>query len=136
MKQRTPLRRGKPLVWKGRRAKTRKPMKIPVRPKPMITVYPDGREACRGSAWMKRKQEVWSSDGGNCVACGCITGRPGFPEQTTFAEAEIHHIHGRGMHGSKRDDRIFVNAKRNLDTRCWECHAKSKIKRREAAAQG
>lgn len=104
----------------------RKPLKIPVHPKPMIMVYEDGREVCLGQAWADRKVEVWELDERRCVVChrSLLS-----PLERTYDAAQCHHIHGRGMAGGKRDDRIFVNGERNLNTLCWACHAKSKIER-------
>ena len=97
------------------------------KPKPVRTVYDAGREVLYGLAWRARKQEVWLFDEKQCVKCHRMLGQP----DGRMGCAEIHHIHGRGTHGSKRQDQIFVNGERNLETLCWACHAKAKIKRRK-----
>jgi 5-methylcytosine-specific restriction endonuclease McrA len=85
-----------------------KKLKIPVRPKPMITVYEDGRQVLRGEAWRARKFEVWRRDDERC----CVCRRP-----LNFREAEIHHKRSRGMGGCYRND-----AAEGLQTLCHECH--------------
>jgi len=91
----------------------------PIRRTQGCRIFADGRVVLRGWLWRVRKLEVYEMDGRCCVQCGLRLDPPG---SGAFHEAEIHHIGGRGMHGSKRDDRIFVEGKRNLETRCAYCH--------------
>jgi hypothetical protein len=102
--------------------KRRKPMRR-FKPRPQVRIMRDEREILSGAAWRERKIEVYLLDGGCCVgqACGKFLTPPG---RGLANEAEIHHISRRGMAGSKRDDRVFVDGRRNLETRCRACHEK------------
>jgi 5-methylcytosine-specific restriction endonuclease McrA len=94
--------------------------------KPERTVYADGREVLTGQAWKNRKLEVYLLDERRCRQCGKLL----YPSGSDMTpEAECHHRYGRGMSGSKRDDRIFLpDGTRNLETLCRKCHAQTKIK--------
>lgn len=100
-------------------------MKRTRKAKPLRKVYPDGRIVLSGVEWDRRKLEVWNLDRRNCEKCGCYVTDP---IESRLGMAEIHHVFGRGMAGSKRDDRIWIevngNRVRNLVTRCQDCHAK------------
>lgn len=133
MKSRTPLKRT------GFKRRSKPISARPKTQKPIAQVYEDGRTVLRGNLWIERKMEVWSLDKHSCEKCGKLTTMPiyGFPNA-----AEIHHVFGRGMSGSKRDDRIWIvidgKKVRNLVTRCQECHQKEKMQsmrpsKREAA---
>jgi hypothetical protein len=37
-------------------------------------------------------------------------------------QGDVEHIQTRGLGGGKRDDRIFVDGKRNLEYLCRQCH--------------
>jgi hypothetical protein len=85
----------------------------------------DGREILSGAAKRARWMAVYDLDGGRCHRCGR---RLDLPYTNSVNSAEIHHVEGRGMSGGKRDDRIFVDGKRNLETLCPglnRCHAKA-----------
>lgn len=86
------------------------------KPKPLLTVYEDGREVLRGQAWMGRKAQVWLRDNGKCVGCGHDVTNP---NGNLDRKAEIHHKRSRGMAGCYRDDRM-----ENLETLCHDCHRK------------
>lgn len=86
------------------------------KPKPLVTVYKDGREVLRGETWKKRKREVWGRDKGCCVSCGKGVCSPG---SGVTPEAETHHKKRRGAAGGFRDDRP-----ENLETLCQFCHRK------------
>jgi 5-methylcytosine-specific restriction endonuclease McrA len=98
------------------------------KPQPVAVVYDGGRTVLSGVLWTERKFEVWRLDKKCCTKCGSWTAMPvyGLPNA-----AEVHHVFGRGMAGSKRDDRVWVEIDgkkvRNLVTRCQECHAKEKM---------
>ena len=99
-------------------------------PKPLREVFPDGREVLRGKLWQKRKWEVYMLDGQCCVECHKFLQPP--CSQIDYERAEIHHVFGRGMHGSKRNDAVWIEINgrmiRILETLCHECHAKARIK--------
>ena len=63
------------------------------------------REICKRTPaglreYRHRRVEMWNRDSGLC----CLCFRP-----VTMEECSFEHIHGRGMGGSKRDDRIEHN---------------------------
>jgi hypothetical protein len=75
----------------------RKPNRLAVR------VFMDGREVCDVTRragydeYERRKRLMWERQGKKCFLCG----------QTLFwKDATFEHQDGRGMGGSKRDDRI------------------------------
>ena len=103
----------------SRRAKKRRVFGIPKRRTTEIYVHTDGREVLSGRAKYARWQEVYQLDGGRCVKCH---ERVEPPYTDSMRAAEIHHVNRRGMNGSKRDDRIEVAGKRNLETLCKPCH--------------
>jgi len=91
---------------------------LPAFPKPKSTITPkqkqaltvrvfrDGREVCtktpRGLAeYKRRREEMYERDRGMCCICHKFI--------RTKAEATFEHVNGRGMGGSKRDDRIEGN---------------------------
>ena len=81
-----------------------KPCQIKQR-KPAIKIYRDGREVCNdsreGIAEYKRRRDVmWNRDKGVCCLCLRFCRK----EDATF-----EHLDGRGMGGSRRDDRIAQN---------------------------
>jgi hypothetical protein len=89
-----------------------------------MKIYPDGREVLSGAAKRGRWRLVWTLDKGCCVGCGKSLDAP---YSASVNAAEIHHVASRGMSGWKRDDRIYVGGKRNLETRCagpQGCHRK------------
>ena len=99
------------------------------KPQPERRTYPTGREVLSGTAWMHRKTEVWFLDFCRCVGCGKTVAAPVYGQPNA---AEIHHRFGRGMNGGHRDDRVWIDVNgrqvRNLETRCFSCHATVKIK--------
>lgn len=99
------------------------------KPKRQIIVRRDGREILQGAAWRARKMEVWQLDRCRCTGCGAVVSPP---IGMGTGIAEIHHRGGKGMNGSKRDDRIWVvldgKRVRNLETKCGGplgCHEKA-----------
>jgi hypothetical protein len=78
--------------------------------KPDIDVQKDGRVILRGVAYTRMKSKLFAEAGGRCEACG----------KKTF-DGDVHHPNGRG--GGKRDDRIYVDGKRNLFYWCRSCHS-------------
>lgn len=70
--------------------------------KDAVRIYPDGREVCQNNAagrreYAKRRLERWRIDKGVCCLCDQMV----WPSACT-----IEHPNGRGMAGSKRDDRV------------------------------
>jgi hypothetical protein len=69
--------------------------------------FRDGREVCFHTQagrreYAKRRDEMWHRDGGIC----CICNRPVSLNLATF-----EHTDGRGMNGSRRDDRTTKDGK-------------------------
>lgn len=81
-------------------------MKTPSRPrKPAVHIYPNGREVCSSSQagraeYRRRREYLWDLHRGLCCLCGLFVPL----ELCTF-----EHFNGRGMNGSKRDDRVEGN---------------------------
>lgn len=78
--------------------------------KPVVEVYPDGREVCsKGPAgreeYNDRKRAMWERQGRRCCFEGYL---PECPGRLMWHESTFDHEGGRGMGGSKRDDRIEV----------------------------
>src|SRR5271155_1911921 len=64
-------------------------------------VMPDGREICNSSTagreeYKQRREYVWDRDRGTCCLCQL---------QVALDWCTLEHKNGRGMNGSKRDDR-------------------------------
>jgi hypothetical protein len=79
--------------------------------KPEIRTTRDGRLILSGSAYAKMKAKLRDLAQSKCEVCGFYT--------TT---GDVDHVVIRGMGGAKRDDRIFVDGKRNLIYKCRGCH--------------
>jgi hypothetical protein len=77
--------------------------------KPDVETTKDGRVILRNNAYKKMKCELRRLAGCCCEKCG-----------RRVMNGDVEHRHGRG--GGRRDDRIFVNGKRNLFYWCRECH--------------
>jgi hypothetical protein len=77
-------------------------------PRPNRTVYPDGREVCKGPAWEQRRKECHDRAGGRCDRCN----KPA-PLHGEFAGDAHHTRDRRGLGGGKRWD--------NLDLLLWLC---------------
>lgn len=80
--------------------------------KPDIDVQKDGRVILRGVAYSKMKAKLRDLANSCCEKCSRHLGR---------GEGDVEHPNGRG--GGRRDDRIFVDGKRNLYFWCRECHS-------------
>jgi hypothetical protein len=78
--------------------------------KPDIDVQKDGRVILRGVAYAKMKAKLRNLADSRCENCGHGT-----------VDGDVHHPSGRG--GGKRDDRIYVDGKRNLFYWCRSCHS-------------
>ena len=70
-----------------------------------VTTLPDGREICAKTPsgrreYNRRIVSMWTRDRMTC----CLCGQPILLQDATF-----EHKQGRGMNGSKRDDRDEVN---------------------------
>ena len=84
-----------------------------------MKVTKDGREILGKTAkdraeYRRRTVEMWSRQKGLCALCGV----PIREDEATF-----DHEDGRGMGGSKRDDRIEMDGKRHNAAVCWPCNA-------------
>jgi len=74
-------------------------------------IFPDGREVCRNtkqgkSEYIRRREQMYERDRGVCCLCGELI--------RSVDEATFEHKGGRGMGGSKRDDRIEKNGVAHL----------------------
>jgi hypothetical protein len=78
--------------------------------KPDIQVQRDGRVILKGVAYSKMKIHLRQLAESKCETCGKFT-----------LTGDVEHVNGRG--GGKRDDRIFVDGKRNLKYLCRICHS-------------
>lgn len=88
-------------------------------PRTDVRTFEGGREVLKGKAKRARWMEVYRLDGSRCVECGKVLDPP---YSQSVNAAEIHHVNSRGMSGSRRDDRIVSEGKRQLETRCGTCH--------------
>jgi hypothetical protein len=79
------------------------------RMKSEIKVMRDGRVILKGTAYSKMKLALRKLAEDRCERCGKYT-----------MQGDVEHKAGRG--GGKRDDRIFVDGKRNLEYLCRQCH--------------
>lgn len=84
----------------------------------MIKVYRDGRVKLTGIDYAKAKTEQWEKQNKRCFFCGLYV---------NYAQAEAHHPSGRGMGGSKRDDREIIITHQG-------CHYRHHWKERDGAA--
>jgi hypothetical protein len=82
--------------------------------KPEIEYTKDDRLILRGTAYHKMRVKLCALAEDKCENEGC--GRT-----THLQDGEAHHSKGRG--GGRRDDRIFVDGKRNLFWYCKPCHS-------------
>lgn len=84
-------------------------------------IFRDGREVClntnRGRNEYKRRREaMYERDHGECCICGLLI--------RCKSEATFEHKNGRGMGGSRRDDRIENNGVAH-----WLCNTQKGSKR-------
>jgi hypothetical protein len=79
--------------------------------KPDIKVMRDGRVILSGAAYSKMKAKLRELAGNKCEVCGRFD-----------LNGDVDHVTIRGMGAAKRDDRIFVDGKRNLKYKCRGCH--------------
>jgi hypothetical protein len=76
-----------------------------------VKVCRDGRIMLSGSAYQKMKAKLRELAENKCERCSKFT-----------LQGDVEHITIRGMGAAKRDDRIFVDGKRNLLYLCRVCH--------------
>lgn len=81
-----------------------------------------GRVICRGADMTDLRERVGRREDEICQHCEEWAEL--YPADGRDA-GEMHHIHGRGMGGSKRDDR-----EAEMEWLCKKCHQNAKIKRR------
>jgi hypothetical protein len=79
--------------------------------KPDIQQMRDGRVILRGMAYAKMRSKLRELANNKCEVCGRFD-----------MNGDVDHVVIRGMGGAKRDDRIFVDGKRNLIYKCRNCH--------------
>jgi hypothetical protein len=76
-----------------------------------------GRIVLSGRRYSNLKRETWERQAYTCARCPRYLPEP--------ASGELHHSHGRGMGGGKRDDRYS-------ELVCLVCHEQAKLERRES----
>jgi hypothetical protein len=69
-----------------------------------------GRVIRTGRDYGDLRRQVWQQQNELCADCR---------RYSPFASSELHHLSGRGMHGSKRDDCLD-----KVKMLCWDCHSK------------
>jgi hypothetical protein len=89
----------------------------------MIKVTKDGRTILTGTHYTALREQVYERNQHTCEGEQCN-------RYLMFWEMELHHVYGRGMGGSKRDD-----VPEKVQGLCRDCHDKAKIKRREPVCQ-
>jgi hypothetical protein len=79
------------------------------KPKTGVKIKKDGREVLSPVAWRKRRWELFV-ECDRCFRCGerLSFGNVNGVESGGAANYHAHHSQGRGLGGSKRDDRIFI----------------------------
>lgn len=82
-------------------------------PKPKNRIEEKGdRVLLFGTFYAQMKRKLRELANNQCERCGKFT-----------MQGDVEHITIRGMGAAKRDDRIFVNGKRNLLYLCRTCHS-------------
>jgi hypothetical protein len=87
------------------------PFPKPSKPRsPKLRDYPGGRQVCNLKTYygrleyLNRRNAMAIRQGGRCALCGL--------PMTATDPPTFDHQHGRGMGGSRRDDRIEINGQR------------------------
>jgi len=75
-----------------------------------IRTYKDGRVKLTGSDYKMLRWAKYFKQDSKCAKCG---------EHVFFSMMELHHLKGRGMMGSKRDDTL-----KTTEGLCKTCHTK------------
>jgi hypothetical protein len=86
-------------------------------------VLPCGRVLCKGQDMTDLREQVGKRESEICQHCEEWAQL--YPPDG-HEPGEMHHIHGRGMGGGKRDDLA-----QDMEWLCKKCHANAKIKRRD-----
>lgn len=73
-----------------------------------IKTTKDGRWIYSGTDYTKLKRQKWFEQGERCADCG---------RRLDISFGQAHHVDGRGMGGSKRDDSKMV-------VLCIRCHSR------------
>jgi hypothetical protein len=76
-----------------------------------IKVCRDGRVILKGAMYARMKMKLREMAENRCEACGMYA-----------MQGDVEHVQARGLGGGKRDDRIFVDGKRQLKYLCRKCH--------------
>ncbi len=90
-------------------------------------IYRDGREVCLKThagqvEYKRRREQMYERDKGMCCICG--------GKIRSLQEATFEHKNGRGMGGSRRDDRIEKNGVAH-----FRCNVEQGSKRYAASRQ-
>ncbi len=75
----------------------------------------DGRTVRTGKDYTIFRWQLWELSSGKCVRCGEYTSLSLEPQSNW--SFHVHHTHGRGMGGSKRDDTF-----ESCQGLCGKCH--------------
>jgi hypothetical protein len=109
-------------VWDSREDMWLTDSMLPAFPKPGqvkyvpqgVKIYADGREVCNNNTtvgheeYKRRKRVMWERQNKIC----CLFRKcPTCPGKLRWGEATFEHEKGRGLGGSKRDDRIEIDGK-------------------------
>lgn len=82
----------------------------------MIDTKKDGRVILTGGHYTAFREQVWLRDHGHCVRCGRHVNLTIWENDS---DMHVHHKHGRGMGGSKRNDTL-----EECESLCAKCHRK------------
>lgn len=79
--------------------------------RPIVETFSDGRQVCSKfpegrEEYNRRKREMWERQGHRCCFEGFL---PNCPGRLMWHECTFDHEGGRGMGGSKRDDRTEID---------------------------
>lgn len=80
----------------------------------MIRHPKDGRTILTGKDYTAFRERVWLRDQGKCVRC---RRRVSLTLWGNDSDLHVHHKHGRGMGGGRRDDTL-----EECESLCARCH--------------
>jgi len=96
------------------------------RSQPGLAIYRDGREVCTNTKpgrelYKQRRETMRLRQNGLCGYC---------VKPISEKEATFEHVDGRGLGGSRRDDRIVDAAGQPMNLAvCWNCNSEKGSKR-------
>lgn len=81
-----------------------------------VTVKKDGRTILTGKHYTKLREQVFLRDKGRCTSCDRHVG---LMPCGADSDMHLHHKHGRGIGGGRRDDVLS-----ECEALCAACHRK------------